>query len=217
MILLFLVADFFLKISPGPDMAQVLGRGLTQGWKPAWECVLGVGAAGLIQVPAASFGLAATFSSSELLFQLVRYAGVFYLTYIGVSAVRRSFQSLSSVEFQQSPECRQSAFWQGFGTNLLNPKVFVFMVAFLPQFVQPQNGPVWLQILILGSLMKINGVVFLGACALAANRVRGWVASNKWFLRLQDGILGLLMISLALYILFSDSMAPPGHKLSVQP
>lgn len=207
-LLLFLLADLALKLAPGPDMALVLSRGVTQGWRPAFSSVLGVGAAGLVQIPAVAFGLAAVFQTSTALYEAVRVLGALYLVYLGARALWRCARAGDAAAPMAA--VARDAFWQGFITNLLNPKVFVFLIAFLPQFADSRTGPVWLQILVLGAIMKTNGVLFLGGFAFGAAGLRRWIGRHPLFLRAQEGLLGASMIGLGLYVLFQREPRP-GH------
>ena len=90
-------------------------------------------------------------------------------------------------------------------TNLLNPKVLLFMIAFLPQFTSPEQGPVWSQMLVLGVTMKILSLPYGSCFAYGASRIRGWVGRNAWFLRAQQGLLGAIMLGLAAYVLYSTT------------
>ncbi|MCL3882802.1 LysE family translocator [Marivita sp. GX14005] len=197
--LLFLAADLVLKLSPGPDMAAVIARGITQGHRAGIACAMGVGAAGIIQVPAAAFGLGAVFAASPVLYESVKLVGVFYLVWIGVKALRRCW--MGDVSLGQA-NIENAAFKQGFITNLLNPKIYIFLIAFIPQFVSPETGSVWLQTLVLVTVMKLKGTALLSVIGWGASRVRGWVAQHSWFLRAQNGLLGSVMLALAGYVAF---------------
>lgn len=200
--LLFLVADAALKLTPGPDMALTLSRGMTQGFRPAFQSVLGNMAAGLVQVPAVVLGLAAVLRAMPSLFIGIKIAGGLYLAYLGIKAIWSCAKS-ANVSLTARPGDSRDAFWQGFMSNLLNPKVLLFMVAFLPQFTSPENGPVWIQMLVLGITMKLLGVPYGTFFAYSASRIRGWVGRNPWFLRMQQGLLGTAMLGLSIYILIS--------------
>lgn len=206
-LLLFLLADLVLKTSPGPDLALVVSRGLTQGSRAAVASALGVGVAGLVQIPLIVLGLAALFSESPALYQAVKGLGAVYLVYLGIRAIRRCARPVAGAPVQSAT---RDAFVQGMVTNLLNPKVFVFMIAFLPQFAEPTAGPVWTQLLVFGLIMKANGVLFLSGYGLAASWLRGWAGRSPTLVRLQDGVLGLSMIALGVYLLFDSG--PRGAK-----
>jgi threonine/homoserine/homoserine lactone efflux protein len=201
-LLLFLSASLALNLTPGPDMALTLARGMTQGFKVACSSVLGQLAAGTVQVPVVVVGLASIFHESPLLFSCVKTVGALYLAYLGIRALLRMINGDSSIK-QSASETTKAVFWQGFYTNLLNPKVFIFMIAFLPQFTDPQVGPVWLQLLIFGACAKTSGFLIGVSFAYGAARIRIWFSRNPWFLRVQDGALGSAMILIAGYLFFS--------------
>ncbi|AUT44917.1 LysE family translocator [Achromobacter sp. AONIH1] len=202
--LLFLAADAALKLTPGPDMALTLSRGMTQGFRPAFLSVLGNVAAGFVQVPAVVLGLASVLQASPRLFLGVKAAGGLYLAYLGIKAILRCARDVE-VSLAARPGDARDAFWQGFVTNLLNPKVLLFMIAFLPQFTSPEQGPVWSQMLVLGVTMKILSLPYGSCFAYGASRIRGWVGRNAWFLRAQQGLLGAIMLGLAAYVLYSTT------------
>ncbi|MCD0503397.1 LysE family translocator [Bordetella petrii] len=200
--MLFLAADMALKLTPGPDMALTLTRGMTQGFRTAWVSVLGTWSAGFIQIPLVVLGLAAVFQHSPTLFLAVKVLGALYLMYLGIRALRRCTRphDLSA----SAPQATlRDAYWQGLVTNLLNPKVFLFLVAFLPQFVDPARGPVWLQMLVLAVISKMMGLVTGATFAYGASRIRGWLMRNTWFMRLQEGVLGTAMLGIAGWLLLS--------------
>ena len=204
--LLFLAADLVLKLAPGPDMAAVIARGMTEGARSGVSCALGVGVAGIVQIPAAVLGLGSLFHASPALYEGLKLLGAAYLLWIGLKALQRCWNGTGTLD---EVAVKRAAFQQGLVSNLLNPKVYLFLAAFIPQFVSPDGGPVWLQTLVLVTVMKLNVVLFLSVVALAASRVRSWVRTNPWFLRLQDGLFGTVLIGLAGYVAFGpDNRAP---------
>lgn len=200
--LLFLLADLVQKFSPGPDMAAVIARGIIQGRRAGVACALGVGATSIVQIPAAVFGLGAIFQASPLLFNVLKIGGALYLLWIGSKAIIRCIKGSARLE---SIQVESAAFQQGFFSNLLNPKVYIFLIAFIPQFVSIENGPIWSQTLILVTVMKFNGALFLAGLGCLAATGKNWLNTNRWFLRLQDGIFGSLMTLIAGYVAFSSS------------
>jgi threonine/homoserine/homoserine lactone efflux protein len=203
MFLLFLAADLALKLTPGPDMALTMTRGMTQGFRIAWLSVLGTFAAGFVQVPLIVLGLAAIFRESPALFLAVKLLGALYLVYLGVRALRRSRKARTLDDAAARGE-GWDVFVQGFMTNLLNPKVFIFLIAFLPQFTDPAQGPVWLQMLVLACVSKVFGLFSGATYAYGAARIRHWLTRNRWFLQAQEGTLGVIMIAVAGYLAFSQ-------------
>jgi len=209
--LLYLAADLALKLTPGPDMALTLTRGMTQGFRTAWISVLGTWSAGFVQVPLVVLGLAAIFQESQTLFAAVKVLGAIYLVYLGIRALRRCARA-TATNLTAQPGSARDAYWQGFMTNLLNPKVFIFMIAFLPQFTDPARGPVWVQMLVLGVFSKMLGLVTGAIYAYGASRIRGWLSRNAWFMRLQDGLLGVAMLGIAGWLIFNrDPISSPSR------
>jgi len=207
MFLLFLAADLALKLTPGPDMALTLTRGMTQGFRIAWLSVLGTFAAGVVQIPLVVLGLAAVFQESPRLFLAVKLMGACYLVYLGIRAILRSRQPQALAAVAARGEGR-AVFIQGFLTNLLNPKVFIFLIAFLPQFTDPARGPVWQQMLFLACFSKLFGLCSGATFAYGAARIRHWLVRNRWFLRAQQATLGVTMIAIAGYLIFNRDPAP---------
>jgi threonine/homoserine/homoserine lactone efflux protein len=197
--ILFALADLALKITPGPDMALTLSRGITQGFRAAWVSALGTSSAGFVHVPLVVLGLAALFSQSPLLFTVVKTAGALYLVYLGVRALFRSRRA-QLPDAQASVASDREIFLQGFVTNLFNPKVLLFMVVFLPQFADPALGPIWIQIGVLAIYQKASGLVIGVFFGYAASRIRNWVIDNPWFVRAQEGLLGTMMIGIGGWI-----------------
>ncbi|WP_176456489.1 LysE family translocator [Bordetella genomosp. 4] len=209
--LLYLAADLALKLTPGPDMALTLTRGMTQGFRTAWISVLGTWSAGFVQVPLVVLGLAAIFQESQTLFAAVKILGAIYLVYLGIRALRRCARA-TATSLTAQPGSARDAYWQGFMTNLLNPKVFIFMIAFLPQFTDPARGPVWVQMLVLGVFSKMLGLVTGAIYAYGASRIRGWLSRNAWFMRVQDGLLGTAMLGIAGWLIFSRDPISPSSR-----
>src|SRR5687768_5906692 len=134
---LFVMAGLLLNITPGPDLLYVIGRSTTQGASAGAAAALGIGAGCFVHIAAAAFGLSAILAASATAFAIVRLIGALYLVYVGLSLLR----SLKSKPQAQSPDenipiaSLRSVFTQGFLTNALNPKVALFFLAFVPQFI----------------------------------------------------------------------------------
>ncbi|MGY4497314.1 threonine/homoserine/homoserine lactone efflux protein [Bradyrhizobium sp. GM24.11] len=211
LLLAFTLASLVLNITPGPDMMLTLTRGMTQGFRAAFMSVLGTFFAGFIQIPLVVLGLAEIFRHSPELFSAVRLLGAAYLAYLGARALWRSIRLDKNTMRGAPAGSHRAAFIQGFTTNLLNPKVFLFMTAFLPQFTDHTVGPVWEQLLILALLSKTLGCVVYVGIAAGASSIGGWLSRNAWFAKLQEGILGAVMLTIA-GLLFVDRSAPASTR-----
>jgi len=175
-ILAYLAAITVLMLTPGPDMLFVLANSARYGARAGIRAALGVAAGEAIHIGAVVLGLATLVTASPLIFSIIRYAGAAYLVVLGLRALRTSPQGAPTVD---SPP--QRAFLRGLLTNLLNPKMILFSLAFLPQFVDRTAGHVTAQLLLLGTLfvavqLGVDIALGLGAGRLArffANPVAG--------------------------------------------
>lgn len=199
-LLLFLTATLLLNLTPGPDMLYVTARSLDQGRLAGVVSALGIAAGCLIHALAVAFGLARLLLAVPPVYEAIRYAGAAYLIYLGVSQVRgrRSLRSATTV----SPAQLSTIFLQGMLTNVLNPKVALFFLAFLPQFVNTAASGVTRQMLLLGLLFNLSGTLVNIAVALAASfagvRLQSRLADSARFRWLTASILVGLGLRLAL-------------------
>lgn len=171
-ILIFAAAAIALLAIPGPSVLYIFTQSVIHGRRGGLVGMLGVQTGGLVHVVAASLGVSAVIASSATAFSLVKYAGAAYLVWLGISRLR----SDDSMADHTARPARSLArvYRQGFVVNTLNPKTALFFLAVLPQFVDPAQGTVWLQSLVLGALFITIAVVSDGIWALAA----GWVSSH---------------------------------------
>jgi len=169
-ILMFLPAMLAITFLPGPDMLFVIAQTLRGGPRSGIASVFGIMSGAVVQLSAAALGLSALILKSATAFTLVKYAGAAYLIYLGIQAWRERQEHL---ELDEQPVMRpRRTYAQGFITNAVNPKVAVFMLAFLPQFVDVQRGHIASQILVLGAIWYATGFVVLLSIVLAAHRAR---------------------------------------------
>lgn len=196
----FLGAVIAIQISPGPDMMMVIARGIGQGRKVALTCVAGISAASLVQIPALALGVASIFATSELAYTLLKNAGAAYLIYLGIRFLtsRPARQNATSNPVGSA----RSAFFQGFWGNLANPKSLVFLLAFLPQFVDPDKGSVATQLVILGLIHKSVGLIVDGSVALLAGTSGNWLAQHPRFPIWQERVMGAVLLSLGIRLAF---------------
>jgi len=167
-VLPFLAIAVFVVVTPGVDTALVTKNALLHGRRAALLTAVGVNAGIAVWTTASALGLGALLHRSEPLFTTVRLAGAAYLVVLGAQAVWWSWRRGHAVVPERAPS-RRSPFVQGILSNLLNPKIAVFFTSFLPQFVTP-GGPVLGQLLLLGALFNLLGVVWLVGCAVFVSR-----------------------------------------------
>jgi threonine/homoserine/homoserine lactone efflux protein len=165
-LLLFAASAVALVLIPGPNLVYIVTRSIEAGPRAGVASVLGVEAGALVHVTAAAAGLSALLASSDVAFEAVRWAGVAYLVYLGVRALRSS----PDPEAPRATGLRRT-FLEGMLVNLLNPKVGVFFLAFLPQFVDPAQGAAATQVLVLGAVFMVIATLLDLVYALAAGLI----------------------------------------------
>ncbi len=168
----FVGASFLLYLTPGADMMFAIASGVAGGPRAGLAAAIGISFGVMVHVAAAAAGLAVLVAASPVMLDGVRYAGAAYLAYL-------AYASWTANPDQAKRKGRAQvwrAFRRGFLTNITNPKIILFILAFLPQFTDPAVGPVWHQIVWLGLILGIGGILSDGAygvfAGLAAERVR---------------------------------------------
>jgi threonine/homoserine/homoserine lactone efflux protein len=174
----FLAAALALNLTPGADMTYVLARSLGQGREAGLVSAVGIAAGSAIHTLAAAVGLSAVLMHSEAAFTAVKLGGAAYLLWLAYKAVRDGGAAAAMNERPPAPLGR--IFLDATLTNVLNPKVALFVLAFLPQFVAPQQGHVALQILILGTIFNLGGTAVNVAVALSMSAARSVVLGSSW-------------------------------------
>ena len=169
-LLLFMGASFLLALSPGPDIIYVITQGITKGAKPAIITSLGLTSGILIHTVAAALGISVIFETSQIAFNIVKFLGAFYLFYLGYMAFKHRADLIKIDEKSQSQTSLRGLYAKGFLMNVLNPKVSLFFLAFLPQFVSPQNGIVPLQMIQLGIAFIVVTIIVFSTCGILANK-----------------------------------------------
>jgi threonine/homoserine/homoserine lactone efflux protein len=170
---LFVVAALVLLLVPGPAVLYVVARGVEGGRSAGLISCLGIEAGTLLHAAFAAVGLSAIVASSAAAFTVVKWLGAAYLVYLGLKKLLGRDEVEGPVEVEPEPLPR--VFVQGVLVQVLNPKVALFFLAFLPQFVDPSRGPVWLQILVLGATLGAIGFFTDGLYALLGGTAGGWL------------------------------------------
>lgn len=198
----FLVAVLVICVTPGPDMLFILSRGLTFGTRAGLLSALGMSAGMIVHTTAVSLGLAAVLKSSPVAYDVLRYAGAAYLLLMAWRSVRDSSTAELPPEEAEAARSGPKMFGQAVLTNVLNPKIVLFYLAFLPQFVRPSAGRPALQLLILGLVFTAVGLLVDSAVALLAGRIRGLLqrrgGSQVWMGRVSGAVLAGLAARVAL-------------------
>lgn len=200
---LFSLACLALTATPGPDMLLIASRSVSQGRSAGFASLAGIQAGTYCHAIAAAFGLSQLFLAVPLAYDLVRYAGAAYLLYLAVQAFRSTGRLASpAVPATRYPVARM--FRQGLLTNLLNPKMALFVLALFPQFVRPDAGSVAGQVLILATILNLIGLVVNGMVIVTASRVGLLLSGRSRFRRASQFFLGTVFTSLAARLAFDS-------------
>ena len=191
----FVLTTVVAMLAPGPDMLFILGCGMRGGPRAGLLATAGVATSEAVHVTVAAAGLTALFAAVPVAFTAVRVVGAAYLVYLGVQLIRRRNDGRGD-PVAGSGMRGHHAYLRGLLTNLLNPKMVTFTIAFLPQFVDPRLGRVWLQFAILGAI--VIGFEFLvdGTVGLLAGRIGGWLRRRQAARRRIDVATGGIFIGI---------------------
>ena len=212
---LFVAAGIVLNLTPGPDVLFIVTQALKSGWRTGAVAALGITAGCFVHIVAAALGVSALMAASSTAFAVLKWLGAAYLVYVGWSMLGLGKRQNAANSIAASAVSTgatginhlRSVFISGFWTNALNPKVALFFLAFLPQFIAPAAEHKTLAFLLLGLVFNANGLwVNLGYAALAA-------ALSQRFARLQQGlgwlqrVAGVLFIGFGLKLALTDNPA----------
>lgn len=176
---LFIISGLVLNMIPGPDSLYIIGRSAGQGFKAGSVAALGIGAGTIIHIVAAAFGLSAILATSATAFTVVKIIGCMYLLYMGLSML---FSKTAGDESQPTVNDHtplSKIFYQGFLTNTLNPKVALFFLAFVPQFISFDAPDKALAFLFLGLVFNINGMIWCHLLAWSSSTLGKKVKQNE--------------------------------------
>ncbi|BFJ00913.1 LysE family translocator [Priestia megaterium] len=195
----FLILTLFVIMSPGIDTALITKRTMADGQTGGYKMALGLASGSLVHTLAATFGLSALLLQSALTFEIVKYAGALYLMYLGISAFLSKKSNIPSSEKEEQSK-ETSAFRQGLVSNVLNPKVAVFFLTFLPQFVQNDQN-VTLQLLLMGITYTILAITWFFVFVFFINYLRKRLTTPS-VQRFMDKATGVVLIGFGLKLAF---------------
>jgi threonine/homoserine/homoserine lactone efflux protein len=202
-IALFIAAGLLLNITPGADFLFILGRSGAGGLAAGVRAALGVGAGCCVHMAAAALGLSAVLAASAAAFTAVKWIGAAYLVYLGITLLRKGGGIAADIGARREVTSMRRVFWQGFLTNVLNPKVALFFLAFVPQFIDAGSTTKIQAFLLLGVIFNINGTVWNVFVAWSASalawRLDVTARVGLWVNR----CLGALFLALGVKLAFS--------------
>ena len=198
-LLTFVLVVLALFLVPGPAVLLTLAQSMSGGRKVGLATSLGIAMGDGVHTAIAALGLSALLMTSAAAFNLVKYAGVAYLIYLGIRAWITPSASMTQLKIQ--PIDARRAFYQALLTEVLNPRTALFFVAFLPQFVRPEGGPVVTQLLVLGLIFITLSIVYTSGLALAAGSLGPWLVNHSGIARWQGKIIGSVYIGLGIRLI----------------
>lgn len=205
---LFVISGLLLNIMPGPDSLLIMTRSATQGWRAGSAAALGIGAGTMVHIFAAALGLSALLSTSATAFTVVKWVGAAYIVYVGIGMLRAKRRGEADARADEAVAATitrlpyRRIFFQGFLTNVLNPKVALFFLAFVPQFIAADSTSKPLAFIILGCIFNFNGMVWCNGLAVftafASARLKVKPLVALWLNRATGGLFLALGLRLAL-------------------
>jgi len=199
---LFIIASLALIITPGPDIIYVLSRGIADGRIGGMVSALGVTSGIFVHTLAASLGLAVLLQTSVIAFWVLKLAGGVYLVYLGIQVIKN--KNAFDLEISGNGINLKKCFVQGFLSNVLNPKVALFFVAFLPQFVNINSPNYNTQMIGLGLIFALMTIAFLSILGIFAGLIGAWLKSKKSAAGKVRWVSGLVLVLLGVRLLASQ-------------
>jgi threonine/homoserine/homoserine lactone efflux protein len=200
---LFALASFLLNVTPGNDMLYVASRSAGQGVRAGIISSLGIMTGCLVHLAAAAAGLSAILASSATAFSIIKYAGACYLVYLGLKAILSKKTSGLLPAEKPAASSGRRIFLQGVLTNVLNPKVALFFLAFLPQFIDVREKHATEAIVLLGAWFDVGGTIVNILVAVLFGRIGDWMRRNPRWLKVQEKITGFVLIGLGIKVAFT--------------
>jgi threonine/homoserine/homoserine lactone efflux protein len=190
----FAAAALALAVLPGPAVLYIVARSVDQGRFAGLVSALGIGVGSLVHVTAATIGLSSLLASSATAFTVVKYAGAAYLILLGIHRLltREEVAEVAA----RPPRGLGMIFRDGVIVNVLNPKTALFFLAFLPQFVDPDQGAASPQILVLGLIFTVIALSSDSLWALAAGTLGAWLRRSRWYLGVKRWVTGTVLVAL---------------------
>jgi threonine/homoserine/homoserine lactone efflux protein len=201
---LFVVSCILLNLTPGQDTMYIIGRSLAQGRKAGFLSVMGIMTGVLVHTLLASFGLSAVLATSAMAFSVVKYAGAVYLIWIGIGYLRSPTREADTLEVAPEGDLRRGTiFRQGMLTNVLNPKVSLFFLSFLPQFVDPGVQFVFIPFFLLGMIFFTTGSIWCLVLVYGATWVTGRLRKRASLGGIFKKLTGALFVGLGIKLAIS--------------
>jgi len=203
-VLTFILVVLALFLIPGPAVTLTVARSVAGGRRVGIWTGVGIAVGDLLHTVALTLGISALIMTSALVFELIKYLGAAYLVYLGVKMLWMRKVSGGHVLPETRRISSSQAFRQAVIIELLNPKTALFFLAFLPQFVQLDKGPVAVQLLTLGLVFVLMSILYTSLLAVLAGSLGKWLTSRPRFMGWQDKAVGAIYIGLGLQLVFQE-------------
>ncbi len=198
----YLAASILIILAPGPAQALVLARSISNGKKIGIITVFGLNASAIVHTTVAAIGLSAVLATSALAFTVVKYLGAAYLFYLGFKELLSREQPLN-VAYNTTISSTK-AFSTAFFTGVLNPKVSLFYLTFIPQFIDTRRGFVFFQFLVLGGMLAFLDILYESLLVIIIHKMGGWITQNQKFASWRKKITGGVFIALGMRLIFVE-------------
>jgi threonine/homoserine/homoserine lactone efflux protein len=203
-LLMFMAASTLLAFSPGPDILFVITQGITKGAKAALATSAGLTSGVLVHTTAAALGVSVIFQTSAVAFSIVKYLGALYLFYLAYQAFKHRDSLVRIDAKSEGPKSLKKLYAKGFLMNVLNPKVSLFFLAFLPQFVSPAIGNVPWQMIQLGLAFMVVTIVVFSTCGILAHRASATLMEKPSVAKTINTLSAFVFLGLGLKLAFSE-------------
>jgi RhtB (resistance to homoserine/threonine) family protein len=202
----FLFTGIFLNLTPGNDSIFILTKSIAQGKKAGMVSALGIGTGSVFHTIFAAFGLSIIIAKSILLFSIIKYAGAAYLVYIGFKMITEKDPLNTATNATHAATSYLKIYKDGILTNILNPKVALFFIAFLPQFIDPDMKNAILPFLFLGATFILTGTVWCFCLAIFASTIFARLKTNSKVSSYINKFCGATLVLLGVKVAFMDGM-----------
>ena len=200
---LFIISSILLNLTPGADTIYILGKGISRGKKAAIISAVGISTGCMVHTVLAAFGLSVILSKSIIAFNIVKAVGAFYLIYLGIKSMKTKDFSLKEKDKENISSGK--IFREGVLTNVLNPKVALFFLSFMPQFISPNNSFGAIPFIILGSTFVFTGTIWCLILAISSSLMTKKLKEKPSFSKILNRLTGIIFVGLGLKLLTSKA------------
>lgn len=200
---LFIISSILLNLTPGADTIYILGKGISKGKKAAIISALGISVGCMVHTILAAFGLSVILSKSIIAFNIVKAVGAFYLIYLGIKSMKTKDFSLKEEDKENISSGK--IFREGILTNVLNPKVALFFLSFMPQFISPNNSFGAIPFIVLGSTFVFTGTIWCLILAISSSLMTKKLKEKPSFSKILNRVTGIIFVGLGLKLLTSKA------------